>query len=175
MTRWNEQGDYVEGKTRRSRDNRAFGRNENTSSISLVRDFAEWLSGPATYSLRKAALNALTLPIAKDSEKNVKINSMCPGRVGTHMCGEAASRTPEQGASTAIWLATLRENGAIGGFYRDGRLIEWLQVAINCSLILRRLLNMFGNLLRDPFLLIRMVEAFAELFEGERFFCGGPI
>jgi NAD(P)-dependent dehydrogenase (short-subunit alcohol dehydrogenase family) len=102
---------------------RRYGRIVNVSSG--WGSFAEGLSGPAAYSISKAALNALTLSLSKGLPKNVKINSMCPGWVRTRMGGEAAPRTPEEGADTAIWLATLPDDGPSGGFYRDRRLIEW--------------------------------------------------
>ena len=87
--------------------------------------FAEGLSGPAAYSISKAALNAVTLSLSKDLAKNVKVNSMCPGWVRTRMGGAGATRTPEEGADTAIWLATLPDDGPSGGFYRDRRLVGW--------------------------------------------------
>jgi NAD(P)-dependent dehydrogenase (short-subunit alcohol dehydrogenase family) len=102
---------------------RGYGRIVNISSG--WGSFAEGLSGPAAYSISKAALNALTLSLAKDLPKNVKVNSMCPGWVRTRMGGAAAPRTPEEAADTAIWLATLPDDGPTGGFYRDRRLIEW--------------------------------------------------
>ncbi len=102
---------------------RGYGRIVNVSSG--WGSFAEGLSGPAAYSISKAALNALTLSLSKDLPKNVKVNSMCPGWVRTRMGGEAAPRTPEEAAHTAIWLATLPDDGPTGGFYRDRRLIEW--------------------------------------------------
>jgi NAD(P)-dependent dehydrogenase (short-subunit alcohol dehydrogenase family) len=102
---------------------RKYGRIVNISSG--WGSFAEGLSGPAAYSISKAALNALTLSLSKDLPKNVKVNSMCPGWVRTRMGGEAAPRTPEEGAETAIWLATLPDDGPSGGFYRDRTLIEW--------------------------------------------------
>ncbi len=102
---------------------RGYGRIVNVSSG--WGSFTEGLSGPAAYSISKAALNALTLSVSKDLPKNVKINSMCPGWVRTRMGGDVAPRTPEDGADTAIWLATLSDDGPSGGFYRDRRLIEW--------------------------------------------------
>jgi NAD(P)-dependent dehydrogenase (short-subunit alcohol dehydrogenase family) len=102
---------------------RGYGRIVNVSSS--WGSFAEGLSGPAAYSISKAALNASTLSLAKDLRKNVKVNSMCPGWVRTRMGGEGAPLTPEQGADTAIWLATLPEDGPSGGFYRDRKLIAW--------------------------------------------------
>lgn len=41
------------------------------------------------------------------------------------MGGEAAPRSPEEGAETAIWLANLKVNGPSGGFFRDRELINW--------------------------------------------------
>jgi NAD(P)-dependent dehydrogenase (short-subunit alcohol dehydrogenase family) len=102
---------------------RGYGRIVNVSSG--WGSFAEGLSGPAAYSISKAALNAVTLSLSKHLPKNVKINSMCPGWVRTRMGGEGAPRTPEQGADTAIWLATLPDDGPSGGFYRDRQLIAW--------------------------------------------------
>ena len=102
---------------------RNYGRIVNISSG--WGSFAEGLSGPAAYSISKAALNAVTLSLSKDLAKNVKVNSMCPGWVRTRMGGEGATRTPEEGADTAIWLATLPDDGPSGGFYRDRRLIAW--------------------------------------------------
>jgi NAD(P)-dependent dehydrogenase (short-subunit alcohol dehydrogenase family) len=102
---------------------RGYGRIVNVSSG--WGSFAEGLSGPAAYSISKAALNALTLSLSKDLAKNVKVNSMCPGWVRTRMGGEAAPRTPEDGADTAIWLATLPDDGPTGNYFRDRTLIPW--------------------------------------------------
>jgi hypothetical protein len=41
------------------------------------------------------------------------------------MGGTAATRSPEEGADTAIWLATLDEDGPTGGFFRDRKPINW--------------------------------------------------
>ncbi len=87
--------------------------------------FDSGLTGPFSYSVSKAALNALTLTLARELPPNVKVNSMCPGWVRTRMGGEKASRSPEQGAETAIWLANLDNDGPSGGFYRDKQLIAW--------------------------------------------------
>jgi NAD(P)-dependent dehydrogenase (short-subunit alcohol dehydrogenase family) len=87
--------------------------------------FAEGLTGPAAYSISKAALNALTLSISQSLPPNVKVNTMCPGWVRTEMGGASADRSPEEGADTAIWLATLPDDGPTGGFFRDRRLIQW--------------------------------------------------
>jgi NAD(P)-dependent dehydrogenase (short-subunit alcohol dehydrogenase family) len=72
------------------------------------------------YRLSKAALNALTRILADELEDTgVKVNSVCPGWVKTDIGGPDAPRTPEQGVETIVWLATLPDDGATGGFFRD--------------------------------------------------------
>jgi len=87
--------------------------------------FSDGVSGPAAYGVAKAALNALTVASARTLPQDVKVNAMCPGWVRTRMGGAAASRSPEEGADTAIWLATLDANGPTGGFFRDRKPIDW--------------------------------------------------
>lgn len=87
--------------------------------------FDEGLSGPFAYSVSKSALNALTKTLAQELPNFVKVNSMCPGWVRTRMGGESATRSPEQGAETALWLATLDEDGPTGKFFRDQNEIGW--------------------------------------------------
>lgn len=78
------------------------------------------------YRMSKAALNALTrVTAAEAGEGPIKVNSMCPGWVRTDMGGPDAPRTVEQGAETAVWLATLPESGPTGGFFRDKKPIAW--------------------------------------------------
>ena len=102
---------------------RGWGRIVNLSSG--WGSFAEGLGGPAAYSVTKAALNALTVSLAHALPSTIKVNSMCPGWVRTRMGGENASLSPEEGADTAIWLATLPDHGPSGGFYRSRRRIPW--------------------------------------------------
>jgi NAD(P)-dependent dehydrogenase (short-subunit alcohol dehydrogenase family) len=87
--------------------------------------FAEGMGGPGDYGITKAALNALTVRLAKELPPAVKVNAMCPGWVRTRMGGAGATRTPEEGADTAVWLATLSEDGPTGGFFRDRKPIGW--------------------------------------------------
>lgn len=79
------------------------------------------------YSISKTALNALTRVIANEVRRNtdIKVNAMCPGWVRTDMGGMNADRSVEEGADTAIWLATLPSNGPSSGFFRDRKPIEW--------------------------------------------------
>ena len=87
--------------------------------------FAEGMGGPGLYGVTKAALNALTVRLAKELPSKVKVNAMCPGWVRTRMGGEGANRTPDEGADTAVWLATLPDDGPTGGFFRDRKPIAW--------------------------------------------------
>lgn len=87
--------------------------------------FSDGLAGPASYGVAKAALNALTVASARTLPNAVKINAMCPGWVRTRMGGAGATRSPEAGADTAIWLATLDDRGPTGGFFRDRKRIDW--------------------------------------------------
>jgi NAD(P)-dependent dehydrogenase (short-subunit alcohol dehydrogenase family) len=105
---------------------RGYGRVVNISSGSG--SFGEGLdTNHAAYSASKTALNALTMTLddALPDGPDVKVNSMCPGWVHTRMGGEAAPRTPEEGADTALWLATLPADGPSGGFFRDRARIPW--------------------------------------------------
>lgn len=102
---------------------RGYGRIVNVSSDWGA--FSQGLGGPGAYGVAKAALNALTLALSRELPDSVKINAMCPGWVRTRMGGEGASRSPEEGADTAIWLASLPENGPSGGFFRDRTSLAW--------------------------------------------------
>ena len=75
--------------------------------------------------MAKAALNALTVAAVRALPDSVKVNAMYPGWVRTRMGGAGASRSPEEGADTAVWLATLGKDGPTGGFFRDRKPIKW--------------------------------------------------
>jgi NAD(P)-dependent dehydrogenase (short-subunit alcohol dehydrogenase family) len=87
--------------------------------------FYEGMEGPIAYSASKAALNAITMNAARQTQGDIKINAMCPGWVHTRMGGKDAPRTPQQGADTAIWLANLDSDGPSGQFFRERTPIHW--------------------------------------------------
>lgn len=81
-------------------------------------------STPA-YSTSKVALNALTRMLAAELRgTKILVNSVCPGWVATEMGGEGG-RPVEQGAASVVWAATLADDGATGGFFRDGKPLPW--------------------------------------------------
>ena len=109
---------------------RGFGRIINVSSS--YGSFAEGLKGPLSYAISKAAINALTVKMAAVVDEaadgkqiDVTVNSMTPGWVHTRMGGSDAPKTPEEGADTAIWLATMEAGGPHGQFLKDREPIEW--------------------------------------------------
>jgi NAD(P)-dependent dehydrogenase (short-subunit alcohol dehydrogenase family) len=101
-----------------------YGRIVNLSSG--AGQLAEMGSGYPAYRMSKTALNALTrIAAAELGGGNIKVNAMCPGWVRTEMGGANAERSPEEGADTAVWLATLPDDGPTGGFFRDRKPIAW--------------------------------------------------
>ncbi len=78
------------------------------------------------YRLSKVTLNGVTAVFARElRDTNIIINSMCPGWVKTDMGGDEAPVSPEQAADTAVWLATLPDNGPRGQFIRERKPLPW--------------------------------------------------
>lgn len=101
-----------------------FGRIVNVSSS--MGAFNEMGGGSASYRISKTALNSMTVVLASELKgSNITVNTMDPGWVRTDMGGKNATRSVEQGADTAIWLATLPDNGPSGKFFRDRKEVPW--------------------------------------------------
>ena len=82
-------------------------------------------SGATGYRISKAALNAVTRIVASElKDTNIVVNSMAPGWVRTDMGGPTASRSVEEGADTAVWLA-VTDNLPTGRFFQDRKEIKW--------------------------------------------------
>jgi NAD(P)-dependent dehydrogenase (short-subunit alcohol dehydrogenase family) len=82
----------------------------------------------SAYRVSKVCLNAYVRVLARELEgdpRKILVNAACPGWVRTAMGGRGAPRSPEQGAKTPIWLATLPEGGPTGGFFRDEAPAAW--------------------------------------------------
>ncbi len=83
-------------------------------------------SSVPSYCLSKLALNGATIMLANALRpKGIAVYALCPGSVRTDMGGADALRSPEQGADTAIWLATEASPELSGKFFRDRRAISY--------------------------------------------------
>jgi NAD(P)-dependent dehydrogenase (short-subunit alcohol dehydrogenase family) len=89
---------------------------------------AEHATGPisAAYSTSKTFLNAVMLQYVRElADTDILINAACPGYVATDLNGFRGVRTTEQGAATALRLATLPDDGPTGGFFEDAGTVPW--------------------------------------------------
>ncbi len=103
---------------------RRYGRIVNVSSG--AGSLTEMGGGTLAYRVSKVSLNAITRILADEVRgSGILINAMCPGWVRTEMGGLHAPRSVEDGADTAIFLATLPDTGPTGGFFRDRKPIPW--------------------------------------------------
>jgi NAD(P)-dependent dehydrogenase (short-subunit alcohol dehydrogenase family) len=101
-----------------------FGRIVNISSG--MGALHEMNGGYPAYRISKTALNAVTALLADENkDRNILINSVCPGWVKTEMGGSGAPRSIEEGISGIVWAATLPDDGPTGGFFRDSERIDW--------------------------------------------------
>ena len=81
--------------------------------------------GTPAYRVSKTALNALTRILASELRGDgILVNAVCPGWVATDM-GGPGGRPLEQGAASVMWAVRLADDGPTGGFFRDGRPIDW--------------------------------------------------
>ena len=84
---------------------------------------SEWLA--PMYNSSKAALNLLTVQqavLARDTP--LKVNAANPGSVKTDM-NPSGDLSVEEGAKTAVRLATLPDDGPTGGFFHMGDSVPW--------------------------------------------------
>ncbi|MFI7680037.1 SDR family oxidoreductase [Actinophytocola sp. NPDC049390] len=95
---------------------------------SMVGSLANMLAGDTPNSLAyvpsKTALNAVTVSYAR-AEPSMRINAACPGYCATDLNGHRGHRTAAQGATAAVTLATLDDDGPTGGFYDEDGPIAW--------------------------------------------------
>jgi NAD(P)-dependent dehydrogenase (short-subunit alcohol dehydrogenase family) len=101
-----------------------YGRIVNmTSNLASLR-LADDAESPA-YRMSKTALNMLTIVLAAEvREDGILVNAASPGYTRTDMSPKA-TRTVDQGADTAVWLATLPQDGPSGGYFYDRSPLPW--------------------------------------------------
>ena len=83
--------------------------------------------GLAPYRIAKAGVNAMVRNLSHElghGRRGVLVDAVCPGHCRTDMGGQNAPRSPEQGADTALWLATRDGLGADGSPVPTGLLWE---------------------------------------------------
>jgi NAD(P)-dependent dehydrogenase (short-subunit alcohol dehydrogenase family) len=79
------------------------------------------------YSITKVALNGLTVKLARELKNTkIKVNSACPGFIATYPgMAENGAKPVSEGAESIYWTATIPANGPSGGFFRNGKKLDW--------------------------------------------------
>ena len=78
------------------------------------------------YNASKTALNAFTVSLSKEFLNTpIKVNSADPDFTATDLNANTGIHTVEEGADTAVWLATLPEEGPTGGYFNSRNPIPW--------------------------------------------------
>jgi NAD(P)-dependent dehydrogenase (short-subunit alcohol dehydrogenase family) len=95
------------------------------------------MSGPGThgglapYRISKAGVNAFVKNLSYETGLGARgflVDAICPGHCRTDMGGEDAPRSAEQGAETAIWLATRDfdpTKDRTGLLWEDRQVVDW--------------------------------------------------
>ena len=78
------------------------------------------------YTSSKSALNAITVQFAKELRNTlIKVNAADPGYVATDLNHHQGLRTTQQGATVAVRLATLPEDGPTAGYFDEDGTVPW--------------------------------------------------
>jgi NAD(P)-dependent dehydrogenase (short-subunit alcohol dehydrogenase family) len=78
------------------------------------------------YCVSKTLLNAITKQLSYEfKDKNISVNAVCPGWVRTDLGGSGATRSPEKGSETPVWLSLEAPQELTGLFFRDKKVIPW--------------------------------------------------
>lgn len=84
--------------------------------------------GLAPYRISKAGVNALVRNLAHETgfgARGVLVDAMCPNHSRTDMGGPDAPRSAEEGAETAVWLATREFDKASDDFQKNTTGVLW--------------------------------------------------
>lgn len=96
--------------------------NVSTEMASLTTLGHDYYPLAPSYRLSKIGLNGLTALLGKELQgTNILVNAYSPGWMKTDMGGSDAPFTADEGAETAVYLATLPEQGAQGKFFAEMR------------------------------------------------------
>ncbi|XGV97242.1 MAG: SDR family oxidoreductase [Leptolyngbya sp. BL-A-14] len=96
--------------------------NVSTEMASLTTLGTDYYPLAPSYRLSKIGLNGFTAILAKELQgSNILVNAYSPGWMKTDMGGSEAPFTADEGAETAVYLATLPESGAQGKFFAEMR------------------------------------------------------
>lgn len=96
--------------------------NVSTEMASLTSMGNDYYPLAPSYRLSKIGLNGLTALWAKELHgSNILVNAYSPGWMQTDMGGSNAPFTADEGAETAVYLATLPEGSAQGKFFAEMR------------------------------------------------------
>jgi NAD(P)-dependent dehydrogenase (short-subunit alcohol dehydrogenase family) len=78
------------------------------------------------HRISKTALIAYTRILAKElGGTGILVNATCPIWVTTEMGGPNTIREIEDSVDTALWLASLPDDGPTGGFFKDRKPLPW--------------------------------------------------
>ena len=86
--------------------------------------------GLAPYRISKAGVNALVRNLAHETghgSRGLLVDAICPNHSRTDMGGPNAPRSAQEGAETAIWLATreFKSGDVTGVLWEDREVIPW--------------------------------------------------
>jgi len=92
--------------------------------------------GLAPYRISKAGVNALVRNLGHETglgARGVLVDALCPNHSRTDMGGVDAPRSAEEGAETAVWLATREfdkasdefEKNTTGVLWEDHKIVPW--------------------------------------------------
>lgn len=96
--------------------------NVSTEMASLSQMASDYYPAAPSYRLSKVGLNAITVLLARElAGTGILVNAYSPGWMRTDMGGDQAPFSVEEGAATAVHLATLPAGGSQGGFFAELR------------------------------------------------------
>lgn len=112
---------------RRSASPRIVNVSSGVGSLTLQSD-PDAFTGPLSlaYTPSKTYLNAVTVQYAKAlAGTGVLVNAVCPGFIATDLNGHRGTGTPQEGARSAIQLATIPDDGPTGGYFNVDGPLPW--------------------------------------------------